>query len=224
MTTTEHYVPAAGHKSLTGVYDTAMALTMREHLWRPKLTAAVTTGLPPNGTVTDIGCGTATQAIKIASARPDAHVIGIDGDPHVLAIAAAKPRADSIELRKGLTDQLPLADGEADRIIISLLLHHLRPQAKITALTEARRALAPDGELHVIDWDTPAGPLTRLGFGLLQLLDGRPNTQDHATGHWRHAFQAAGLKEPRTLRRLPTAWGTLAHLTTSNPTTTDGRP
>lgn len=217
MTNTEQYVPAAGHASLTGVYDTAMALTMRERSWRPHLTAAVTNGLPAGGVVVDVGCGTGTQAIAIARAHPGAEVIGIDGDPQVLAIAAAKPGGQQLELREGLVDHLPLADQEANRVIISLLLHHLQPQGKIAALKEARRVLAPDGQLHVIDWDTPAGPLTRLGFGALQLLDGRPNTRDHATGRWRDAFRAAGLRTPHTLRRLPTAWGTLAHVTTGHP-------
>lgn len=222
--TTQRYVPAAGHAALTGIYDAAMALTMREHAWRPQLTEAVIDGLPSGGLVIDVGCGTGTQTIAIGQARPDARVIGVDGDPNVLAIAATKPGAEHLELCEGLADDLPLADGEADRVIISLLLHHLQPDGKITALREARRVLAPDGQLHVIDWDTPAGPLTRLGFAAVQLLDGRSNTRDHVSGRWREAFHAAGLRPPHTLRRLPTAWGTLAHITTGHPATTNQRP
>lgn len=37
MPTEERYVPAAGRGWLTRLYDPAMALTMRERVWRPVL-------------------------------------------------------------------------------------------------------------------------------------------------------------------------------------------
>lgn len=215
MTNAPDYVPAAGRAAFTAFYDTAMATTMREKAWRPNLTEAVVNGLPDNGVVADIGCGTATQAIMIAQVRPDADIIGIDGDPSILAIAAAKPGAEHLQLRSGLTDDLPLPDGHADRAIMTLVLHHLKPDAKVAALREARRILKPAGVLHVVDWSTPTGLLPRLGFTALSLLDGRSNTRDHRTGQWLNAFTAAGLQTPHTLRRLSTAWGTLEHVATS---------
>ena len=209
------YVPAAGRAALTHAYDQAMALTMREGRWRPALTDAVARDLRDHGVVIDVGCGTATQSIAITRARPDAKVIGIDPDPEILTLAAAKPGADRVQLRVGTAAALALPSAHADRIILSLMLHHLDPAGKAAALREARRVLRPDGQLHVLDWGTPAGPLTRAGFVALQLLDGRGNTRDHATGRWLETFDAAGLQPPRTLRRLPTAWGTLQQLVTA---------
>lgn len=206
-----NYVTAAGNPRFTALYDTAMALTMRESAWRPRLTAAVTKQLPANAAIVDIGCGTATQTIAIAQARPDAHLIGIDGDPEVLTLAANKITAANIELKTALAHDLPIDNQTADRAILTLLLHHLDPDAKVAALKEAKRILKPDGLLHVIDWGPPTGLFPRLGFAALQQLDGRTNTRDHATGHWLTAFTHAGLTSPQPLHRLPTAWGTLEH-------------
>jgi release factor glutamine methyltransferase len=50
-----------------------------------------------NGTVVDIGCGTGTFAIALASQRADARVIGIDGDSQILEMAQRKPAADAVE-------------------------------------------------------------------------------------------------------------------------------
>jgi SAM-dependent methyltransferase len=208
-----HYVPAAGRAAFTGLYDQVMAWTMREGTWRPRLTDAVIAGLPPGGTVVDVGCGTATQAIAIARARPDARVIGVDGDPQVLALAAAKRGGgEQLELIEGLAGGLPLPTGSADRVILSLVLHHLLPDAKRAALGEVRRVLSAGGELHVMDWGRPGDPLTRAGFATLQLLDGRANTRDHASGRWLDLFAEAGFAPPRMLGRLRTPWGELQQL------------
>src|SRR4051794_41806324 len=108
-----------------------MAWTMREGTWRPRLTGAVIAGLPPGGTVVDVGCGTATQAIAIARARPDARVIGVDGDPQVLALAAAKRGGgEQLELIEGLAGGLPVPTGSAEPGVLSLVPPHPLPPAQ----------------------------------------------------------------------------------------------
>ena len=218
--TGDRYVPAAGREAFTRAYDAVIALTMRERRWRPALTEAIMGGLAAGATVVDVGSGTGTQAIALTRARPDAHVIAVEGDPRAEALAQRKAGAERVDWRRGLANALPLADASAERVVMSLLLHHLPPDSKCAALAEARRVLRPGGELHVADWGRPADALMRCGFFALQLIDGFAGTRDHAAGRLSAFIADAGFVEARTYRRLRTVWGSLELLRALRPDTT----
>jgi ubiquinone/menaquinone biosynthesis C-methylase UbiE len=203
------YVPAAGRAWLTGAYDRTVALTMREGRWRPPLVAAVAADLGEGGTAVEVGCGTGSLAIALAAARRDAEVVGVDGDPHVLALARAKPGAARVAWRQGLADALPLDDASADAAICSLLLHHLTDEAKAAALAELVRVLQPGGTLHVADWGPPAGPAAAAGARALQLFDGAAGPQSMLAGELSLMLAAAGFGGARRRGTLRTVWGTL---------------
>lgn len=207
--TKPEYVSAAGRFAPTSAYDRAVALTMREDRWRPVLVRQVLAGAPAGATVVDVGAGTGTLAIALAAARPDVTVVAVDGDAEVLSIARAKDDAERVRWQQGLTGELPLPDDSADAVVMSLLLHHLRPEAKRAALADVVRVLRPGGAVHVADWGRPAAPLTRAGFFVLRVLDGFPNTREHAAGRLPEVLEQAGLAPVRTYKRLPTVWGTL---------------
>jgi len=194
---------------LTRLYDPIMALTMRESVWRPALVARVSANTPPGGQIVDVGAGTGTLAIALAAARPDAQVIGVDGDPQALDIAAAKPGADRVRWIEGFAGALSLADASADAIVMSLLLHHLVLDEKRRALLDARLALRPGGRLHIADWGAPGDPLMRAAFAVLQLLDGREGTRDHAAGRLARIVEGCGFTMPLSYLRLRTLWGRL---------------
>jgi ubiquinone/menaquinone biosynthesis C-methylase UbiE len=207
--TTDRYVPAAGRAAFTRAYDAVLALTMRERRWRPLLAEAVVAGLPASATVVEVGSGTGTLAIALGSARPDAHVLGVDGDEHAQALAQRKRGAERVEWRHGLAGELPLPDASADRVVMSLLLHHLGPAGKRAALTEAHRVLRPGGRLHIADWGRPADPLMRAAFFALQLIDGFDGTRDHAAGRLPGFVTDADFTGVQCHRRLHTVWGSL---------------
>jgi ubiquinone/menaquinone biosynthesis C-methylase UbiE len=209
----DRYIPAAGRAAFTRLYDPVMALTMREPTFRSRLLNAVSDGLPHGGRVLDVGCGTGTFAIALAAARPDARVAGIDGDPEALALARAKPRSTTITWSEGLATALPEPDASADAVVMSLLLHHLSPSAKRTALAEASRVLKPGGHLHVADWGRPHDPLMRAAFFVLQLIDGFATTRDHAAGALPSFIAAARFTVAPPHTRLRTVWGSLELLT-----------
>lgn len=75
------YIPAARWRVFSRIYDPVLALTMREGRFRAATRERVSAALPRGGTVVDVGCGTGTFAIGVAAERPDANVVGIDGDP-----------------------------------------------------------------------------------------------------------------------------------------------
>jgi ubiquinone/menaquinone biosynthesis C-methylase UbiE len=207
--TQDRYVHAAGRAWLTRVYDPVVALTVRERRFRGLLADRVLAGLPRGGTVVDVGCGTGTFAIALAERRPDAAVAGVDGDAEILALARAKRGAERVVWRQGLAGALDLPGESTDAVVMSLLLHHLQPVAKRTALADARRVLRPGGTLHIADWGRPQDPLMRAAFGVLQAIDGFANTRDHAAGRLPAFVADAGFADVTTYARLRTAWGSL---------------
>ena len=207
--TQTRYVPAAGRAAFTRLYDATLALTMREGRWRPAMVARLTSQVPQGGRVVDVGAGTGTLAIAIARARPDAEVIGVDGDPEILGLARRKEGAGAVTWRQDLAGELDLEDDSADAAVVSLVLHHLAPAAKARALGDIHRVLRPGGHLHVADWGRPHDPLMRAAFGVLQLIDGVEGTRDHAAGRLEAIVRAAGFARVERYGRLRTGFGSL---------------
>jgi ubiquinone/menaquinone biosynthesis C-methylase UbiE len=203
------YVPAAGRSAFTGAYDAVLSLTMREGRWRPLLRDRIVAHVPPGGRIVDVGAGTGTLAIAIVAARLDADVIGVDGDPKVLDRARRKRGAEPVSWRTGLAGELDLEDASADAVVMSLVLHHLGPDAKRAALADVHRVLRPTGRLHVADWGRPHDPLMRAAFAAVQLLDGVEGTRDHAAGRLPTFLRDAGFTDVQRYRRLRTVWGSL---------------
>ena len=144
-------------------------------------------------------------------------MVAIDGDPEVLAIAQAKEGAAAVEWKRGLADELPLADGSCERVTMSLLLHHLDADGKRAALAEAHRVLGPGGRLHIADWGKPQDPLMRAGLFTLAIVDGFDGIRDHAAGRLPSFIEAAGFGAVRRHDRLRTAWGSLELLSAERP-------
>jgi ubiquinone/menaquinone biosynthesis C-methylase UbiE len=211
----ERYVPAAGRPAFTRFYDTIVALTMREATFRGRLRAQVLDGLPAAAVVVDVGCGTGTFAIALAA--DGAEVIGVDGDAEVLALAHAKPGADAVQWRIGPATALPLPGASADRVVMSLLLHHLDAAGKRTALAEAVRVLRPGGRLHVADWGRPRDPLMRAAAQALERVDGPDGLREHLDGALPGLLADAGFVAVAVHDRLRTGWGSLELLSALRP-------
>ncbi len=211
----QRYVPAAGRRSLTGLYDPVLTLTMREQTFRARLKADLLASLPAQGLIVDIGCGTGTFAIALSAAG--AQVVGVDGDADALARASGKPGAERVDWRKGLADDLPVESASVDAVVMSLLLHHLEPTGKRAALAEAFRVLKPAGRLQIADWGRPRDPVMRAAFFALQLLDGFASTQPHARGELPCFVTGAGFVDLETRTRLRTFWGLLELLDAAKP-------
>jgi ubiquinone/menaquinone biosynthesis C-methylase UbiE len=209
MTSEARFVPAAGLRGLTRFYDSIIALTMREQLFRGRLSDQVLAGLPARGRVADVGAGTGTFAIALAAEAPTVDVVGIDADPEALEIAQAKDGAVAVIWKSGVASNLPLADQSCDRVVMSLVLHHLDADQKHAALAEAFRVLKARGRLHIADWGRAQDPLMRVTFFALQLFDGFAGTRDHVAGRLPGFIEQAGFSDLRRHDRLRTAWGSL---------------
>jgi len=203
------YIPAARWNVFSRLYDPVLALTMRERRFREAMLAHASASLPNGGTLVDVGCGTGTFAIALAAQRPDARVIGFDGDPDILGRARAKPGSGAVEWRDGLAGELPLPDASADVVTMSLVLHHLLPEQKREAMAEVRRILKPAGRFEIADWGRPHDPVMSAVFYLSQAIDGFDRTADHRAGRLPEMLDEAGFTAVERYDRLRTAFGSL---------------
>lgn len=202
------YVPAAGRSVLTGLYDPAVAWTMRERRFRDALLDQLlsSSDFRPLD-VADVGCGTGTFALALA--RAGAAVVAVDGDETVLRRARSKDPEEDVDFVLGRADELPIASESMDCVVMSLLLHHLDAAGKAAALSEARRVLRPGGLLHIADWGRPRDIVAKLGFSALRALDGFDNTREHARGLLPARVEQGGFEDIRVRARLRTVWGIL---------------
>jgi SAM-dependent methyltransferase len=104
------------------------------------------------GRVLEVGAG---NGLNVAHYPPTVtDVVAIEPEPTLRAIAqqAAAGAPVPVTVRAGTADALPLADGEMDAAVASLVLCSVPDQAR--ALAELHRVLRPGGELrfyeHVI--------------------------------------------------------------------------
>jgi ubiquinone/menaquinone biosynthesis C-methylase UbiE len=143
------YLPAAGHDALLPGYDLLTRLFGFNRVHDRLIGQA---DLADGQRVLEIGCGTGNLTIRAKRAHPSVSVIGSDPDPLALGRAQRKARRLSgIRFESGYTQRLPYADGEFDRVLSSMMLHHLDSEAKSAAAAEVFRVLRPGGRLHLVD-------------------------------------------------------------------------
>lgn len=153
------YIPALSFKWLTPLYDPLLKWVMREETFKRQL--ILQANIQPNMHLLDLGCGTGTLTVMLKRAHPGAEATGLDGDQQVLEIARKKSRGMDIQWDEGLASSLPYPDSVFDRVVTSLVIHHLSTDDKRLAFKEIYRVLKPQGELHVLDFGAPQSALTR---------------------------------------------------------------
>lgn len=203
-------IPALRFDVLTRFFDPVVRVTTRERRFKKLLVEQV--HLLPGHRVVDVGCGTATLAIQLKRACSEADVLGLDADPKVLELARSKIAAQSldIELHQGLAWELPVEAGSLDRVVSSLVFHHLDRDAKLRTLQAMHRSLGPGGELHIADWGQSHGLGMRLAFVAVQLLDGFRTTADSVAGRLPALIVEAGFHDVCETQRLRTPLGTIS--------------
>lgn len=140
------YLPAAGHDALLPTYDLMSRLLGMTRVQEALIAQAE---LADCRRILEIGCGTGNLTIRAKRAYPYVEVVGSDPDPR--ALDRARRKAGEIRFERGYAQRLPYADGEFDRVLSSMMLHHLDDDAKTAAAAEVFRVLRPGGRLHLVD-------------------------------------------------------------------------
>ena len=206
------YVHALRYPWLTKFYDAVVSATLPERSLKGLLCDHVAADLPPGGAVLDLGCGTGTLTLLLKERLSGGTVTGLDGDPEVLNRAREKATEAGIDVNwlEGDATAPPFEPATFDRVASSLLFHHLPPESKRTALASVRTLLKPGGRLHLLDWGRPHGPVMRLAFVPVQLLDGFATTQENVRGLLPALMKEAGFVDVAEVARRRTMFGTLS--------------
>ncbi|MGH3676750.1 MAG: class I SAM-dependent methyltransferase [Mycobacterium sp.] len=143
------YLPAAGHDALLPGYDLLTRLLGMNRVYDTLIAQAE---LADGLRVLEIGCGTGNVTVRAKRAHPGTELVGLDPDPRALGRAQRKARGLSgIRFERGYSQELPYADREFDRVLSSMMLHHLDDEVKTATAAEIFRVLRPGGRLHIVD-------------------------------------------------------------------------
>ena len=145
------FLPAAGRDFFLPLYDPLTRLLGSNRARRDLIEQAhITSGQR----VLDIGCGTGTLAVQLKRERVDVEIIGLDPDPKALRRAKAKATRAGVRVQfdQGFADGLPYESSSFDRVLSSLMFHHLEDETREKTLSEVRRVLKPAGSFHLLDF------------------------------------------------------------------------
>lgn len=123
------------------------------------------------GRVVELGCGTGRLAERLLMDHlpGSALYLGFDASPVMAGLTAGRLARFGARCRAAVCDMvegLPLADGAADRLVMTFVLDLLEPDEARAVLDEARRVLTPDGLICLAGLDRGGGPRQRLrGLG-----------------------------------------------------------
>lgn len=205
------FTPAAGRFAPARLYDPVVALT-RERLWRSLAAMYVAPG--PGEVIADVGCGTGSLAVLLGRVEPRARVVGLDPDPEVLALARDKAAAADITVdwRVSMGDALSETLGEesVDTVVSSLVLHQCPLPMKRAVLASMFEVLKPGGRVVIADFGLQRTALMRLAFRIVQLADGKEDTQPNAEGVLPELLSEAGFTEVREVEVVSTVSGSIS--------------
>jgi ubiquinone/menaquinone biosynthesis C-methylase UbiE len=189
--TNEEYIPALSYRFLTPFYDFIQKYIVRDVRYKTRLIEQA--DIQPGQHVLDLGCGTGTLAIMMKQTQQSADVVGLDADPDMLKVAKYKSSQlhAPVKFDVGFTNKLPYPDASFDRILSSIMIHHLKTPDKETTAREVFRVLKPGGQLHIIDFGKP---YTWYGKLLGPFLHGFEEANDNIDGRLPEIFGAPGLK------------------------------
>lgn len=185
------YIPALSFRVLTPFYDFIQKYIVRDIRYKSRLIEQAQ--IQAGQRVLDLGCGTGTLAMMAKRAQRKAEVFGLDADPEMLKMAHIKRDQEKLEVTfdVGFTNNLPYPDASFDRVLSSIMIHHLKTPDKEKTAREVYRVLKPGGQLHIIDFGKPH---TLYGKILGPFLHKFEEANDNVEGRLPEIFAAPGLK------------------------------
>jgi ubiquinone/menaquinone biosynthesis C-methylase UbiE len=187
-----------------------VASVTRERLWRGLVVGLV--AARADEVVVDVGCGTGSLALLLHQKQPAARIVGVDPDRDMVERARRKGSGASVDWRVGMGDSLAdiLGAASADAVVSSLVLHQCPMAMKRAILGAMAEVLRPGGRLVIADYGLQRTRAMRLAFRLVQMADGKPDTQPNADGVLPGLIAEAGFHDVREAEIVPTVTGSIS--------------
>jgi SAM-dependent methyltransferase len=112
-------------------------------------------GISDGWHVLDVGSGTGSMSMEIASRRPQCRIVGVDPSNEYVAYSQARFRNDTVRFQVGDAQSLSFSDSTFDAGV-SLLAFNFIPDPG-RALAELRRVTRPAGRISAAVWDYDDG-------------------------------------------------------------------
>lgn len=206
------HTPPLGYAALTPLYDSAIALLTREHIWRERFARAIA----PNKSdkIWDVGSGTGSLAVSLLTLSPRTTYLGID--PDLRAIQRSRKKMEKSQLHATflhtyLTKNIAAQEGSPTKIVSSLVFHQVPLDEKKRILKLMFHSLPHGGAVHIADYGLQRSWLMKLLFRLtVQMLDGVQDTQPNADGIIPELICQSGFVDVKETDHIRTATGTIS--------------
>ncbi len=182
-------------------YQDALPSASRLHDWAIEMA-----GVQPGEHVVDLGSGTGTMSLHLASlvvpvasaGLPTGQVIGVEPNPHLRAVAVSRAKAvgvSNVSFVEGFAGALPFDDSTIDFVWCERVLQHLAdPQS---AINDIARVLRPGGCAALLDSDYGTRIVSDLDADLAAAFSRAslgPMANPYAARHIPAQIHAAGLE------------------------------
>src|SRR5215475_4149359 len=112
-------------------------------------------GVATGDRILDVGCGTGSLALALATRAEPAAITGIDIAPPYIAYARARCSDQRLAFLVGDAVTMDLPNGGFDRAYSLLALNFMSDPGR--ALAQMRRVVRPGGTVAAAVWDFPGG-------------------------------------------------------------------
>ena len=168
---------------IPAVYDEARALSQEAILSRLDV-LSMHVDRETVALIVDLGCGSGRFSEPLADYF-GARVIGIDPSEKMLDQARRKLESDRVTFERGSAEAIPVSDGAADMVFMSMVFHHFRDGSMVAR--ECRRILRRGGYTCIRNSTREADFPHRHIFPGLQLL---ANSELPSRSEIRRIFEA----------------------------------
>lgn len=202
------YIPALNQNWLTPLYDPALRYVMREDRFKKQLIEQADP--KPGDRILDLGCGTGTLTIMLQFRQPGAIITGLDGDKKVLAIARQKAQragVDAIRWDEGLAHHLPYPAESFDKVVSSMVIHHLTLAEKLGTFQQVFHVLRPGGSIHIADFGRPHDRLMQFVTSYMRFME---RTADNFQGKLPDLLSQAGFTTVEEIGHMRSFFGPLS--------------
>lgn len=167
--------------------------------YTPSLAAALADAadVGPGARVLDVGCGPGGLVSELAARVGVTNVAAID--PASQFVQACQERHPGADVREGVAEALPWADGEFDAALSSLVIGFMRDAD--AGVREMARVTRDGGTVAACMWDTAGGGMTmlRIFWTAVRAVDpgaaGERKMAGIAEGDIAERFERAGLEQ-----------------------------